>query len=236
MRVLTVYARLYGRCFEEALRGIGKNPWTLLLPMVLWFGLQLVIGLVAGAVPGLVAGIIIGLLTDAVLSSYFYFVGEIVGKQKVSVREFGRSFGAYFWSILNLLFVFWIVQWILSLVLRNSPQGGVILSGLMVVAAIALNVVFEVIYIKGSFGGLQTIQANWEFIKANWIEWFVPNVPLLLLFLFVSSAVGTVGGPIASAIVGGALIHVLMVFRGFLFRELDGSSHRQRMFRYRNQG
>jgi hypothetical protein len=29
-------------------------------------------------------------------------------------------------------------------------------------------------------------------------------------------------------------LHLIMLFRGYLFRELDGSSHRQRMFRWRS--
>ena len=37
-----------------------------------------------------------------------------------------------------------------------------------------------------------------------------------------------------ASLVGGALFHVIMVFRGHLFGELDGSTHRQRMFRHRN--
>ncbi len=36
--------------------------------------------------------------------------------------------------------------------------------------------------------------------------------------------------PIVGELLVGAALHVVMVFRGNLFRALDGSSHRQRMF------
>jgi hypothetical protein len=40
---------------------------------------------------------------------------------------------------------------------------------------------------------------------------------------------------VTAPILIGALLHVLMVFRGFLFEILDGSTHRQRMFRFRGK-
>ena len=33
MNVLTVYLRIYADAFRQALIGIGKNAWTLLLPI-----------------------------------------------------------------------------------------------------------------------------------------------------------------------------------------------------------
>jgi hypothetical protein len=36
-------------------------------------------------------------------------------------------------------------------------------------------------------------------------------------------------------LVFGVLLHVVMVFRGFLFQELDGSTHRQRMYKFRGK-
>lgn len=232
MKVLSIYSRLYGKCMAEGLKSIGKSPWTLLLPMVLGIAMT-ALGMIIGGLPGLLQGIVFALALDALFSSYLYFVGEIVSKQRVSIGEFGRSFGKYFWSILNVMFVLWIVRFILSMVLRGSPQGQTIFLGLAIIAAIALNVVPEVIYQRGTYGGIQTFQVSWEFLKENWIEWFIPNVPFIALVIFVwllSSALFPFGG----AIIGGALLHVLMVFRGFLFEELYGSSHRQRMFRYRN--
>ena len=234
MSVIAVYSRLYADCFSKAVRGIVKNPWTLLLPMAIGIALQVIASLIIGALPGLVAGLVLSLAADALFSSYLYFVGEVVAIQRVTIKEFGRSMGRYFWSVVNLQFVLWIASWVLNLALGGSAQGGLIITGLWLVATIVLNPAPEVIYIRGSYGGLQTVQASWEFIKSNWIEWYVPNLPLLF-GLFVVYVASSALSAYAAAIFTGALFHVVMVFRGQLFQALDGSSHRQRMFRYRNQ-
>ena len=43
-------------------------------------------------------------------------------------------------------------------------------------------------------------------------------------------------GSIIQPVVYGALLHLVMVFRGHLFAALDGTSHRQRMYKYRSTG
>ena len=43
-------------------------------------------------------------------------------------------------------------------------------------------------------------------------------------------------GDLITPVLEGALLHLVMVFRGHLFAALDGSSHRQRMYRYRSSG
>jgi hypothetical protein len=79
-----------------------------------------------------------------------------------------------------------------------------------------------------------------QFIHENWIEWFFPNAVPNLIF----AALGwwsLTGAPfalisargLASTAVIGAAFHAWMVFRGQLFQVLDGTTHRQRMYRYR---
>ena len=97
----------------------------------------------------------------------------------------------------------------------------------------------EVIYQRHTYGGLATIQRAVQFLQANWMEWGVPNLLLLALLwlawrdgLGLLMQVGT-AGVVLWSIFFGSLLHLVMVFRGHLFAALDGSSHRQRMFRYR---
>ena len=220
MQVLKVYLRIYAECFRKAFAAIGKNAWTLLLPMLVSIGVSLAVGLAAQFGP--LAGVLTGLATAALFSSYLYFVRELIHSARVSLRELQRSIGAYFWSIINVLFVTWLAEWVLSRVLT-----GAFLDALLIVAVVALNATPEVIYLRGTYGGLQTIAASWQFLKAHWIPWFAVNVPLLaavgLLRLYVP-------WPILDDVIAGSALHVAMVFRGNLFRALDGSSHRQRMF------
>jgi hypothetical protein len=228
MRALKVYLQLYAECIRKAFAAIGKNPWTLLLPAVVLlvraWATQLAYTL------GILGGIAVTLATAALFSSYLHFVGELVQGGRISGRDLQRSFGAYLWPVVNVFFVVWIASLALELLIGDSPNRAALLYALWIVALVALNTVPEVIYLRGSHGGLQTIGANWEFLKAQWIPWFAANVPLLCVVTFIASYVDA---PIVGTILLGAALHVLMVFRGYLFRALDRTSHRQRMFAQR---
>ena len=87
------------------------------------------------------------------------------------------------------------------------------------------------IYEKGTYGGLATIQTSIEFIQHNWIEWYLPNV---VIFGAIYAVIFQLRIPYAGLLLAGVILHLGMIFRGNLFEALDGSSHRQRMFKYRN--
>ena len=50
---------------------------------------------------------------------------------------------------------------------------------------ILLNAAPEVIYQRGSRGGLETVQRSVRFLQANWIEWGIPNLLILAVWWFV---------------------------------------------------
>src|SRR5512135_42982 len=93
MKVVTVYLRIYADALRQALTGIGKNAWTVLLPMVLLVGNNFASALVLG-IPYL-GQFLVWVVWAAAASCYLYFVGEVVAKSRVKLDEFGRSIGAY---------------------------------------------------------------------------------------------------------------------------------------------
>ncbi|HKD39717.1 MAG TPA: hypothetical protein VKB87_05450 [Myxococcaceae bacterium] len=238
MKVLVVYARLYAECLTQAINGLKKNAWTLLLPGGLYLAwresIALLAALFGGSALGLIGGILQTLLMAALFSCYLYFVGEIVSHSRVTLAEMGRSTGAYFWSIVNLSFVLWVAQMLVGMLLRGNPNAGYLMFGLFLIALILLSAAPEAIYQRGTYGGLATIQRSISFLQQHWIEWLVPSAPFLLALWWIPdlSYVG-LPGLIATAVLQGAVFHLGMVFRGFLFAALDGSTHRQRMFKYR---
>ena len=237
MNVVSIYARLYLDCSRRALASIAKSAWTLLLPMGLFLALQLA-GMLAASL-GMLAGFVLGLVLAALGSCYLYFLGEVVANAKVQLTEFRKSIAAYFWSVANVLFVYWVASFVLGGLLSHSTQARGADIALQLVALVLLNAVPEVIYQRHTYGGLATIQRAVQFLQANWMEWGVPNLLLLgLLWLVLRDGLGLLGafgipGLVVWSIVFGSLLHGVMVFRGHLFAALDGSSHRQRMFRYR---
>lgn len=236
MNVVLVYLRLYGTCMGQAFAAVAKNAWTLALPMglaVVWVALA---GLVSGA--GIAGGILVALARSAAFSAYTFFVAEIVARQKVSIADFKKSIGRYFWSYVNLFFVLWIVDLLLGTSLAANPRGPLLLQLVAMMELVVLNAAPEVIYQRGTHGGLETIARSFKFLQQSWIEWFIPNALVLAAVWFAMTKGGTFlqavpGGSITFGLAAGALFHLVMVFRGFLFEALDGSSHRQRMFRYR---
>jgi hypothetical protein len=232
--MLLVYGRLYGACLGRSASSILRSPWTLVLPIALFAALLLAATLLGQL--GMVGGLLLGLAMDALLSCYFYFVSELVAGAKVRFDELKKSFGAYFWAVINLMFVVWLAELLLRGVTARNPHADVIDAMVRFAAFVLLNATPEVLYVRGTYGGLATFRGSIEFIHANWIEWFVPNLVLGAAFYFGVPALLAGGVPLpAVAVVAGLALHLVMVFRGHLFKELDGSSHRQRMFRWRTQ-
>jgi hypothetical protein len=89
----------------------------------------------------------------------------------------------------------------------------------------------ETIYLKNTSGGIETIQRSFSFLQDCWIEWFIPNGLIVGALWLAAPTVMQLPLYLWPVLVG-ATVHVVMVFRGFLFGVLDSSTHRQRMFRF----
>lgn len=234
MNVVLVYLRLYGSCLANAFAALVKNLWTLALPMGLAVAFFFLATLFGGS--GFVGGIALGLAMSAACSIYTFFVAGVVARDRMNLRDLKESIGAYFWTWINLFFVLWIVDLLLNAVLAMNPQKAAILSVVFLMKLLVLNATPETIYLRRTWGGLDTITRSFRFLQENWIEWFIPNGLIVAgLYFFATKWLELLGGlgVIVALLGAGALFHVLMVFRGFLFEALDGSTHRQRMFRYR---
>lgn len=233
---LLVYARIYGKALVDALAAIGRNLWTLILPIALVVTFD-TLGLLVSPL-GIAGGFLMALARSAVLSVYTYFVAQVVAKQRASLSELKTSIGAYFWTWVNVFFALWIISLLLG-PMTVTEEGRRLLDALWMLALVALNAAPEVIYLKGTSGFIETAQRSFGFLQENWIEWAIPNALILTGYWLIRTGTIPLGvlplPAVTIPLVLGALLHLVMVFRGFLFQTLDGSTHRQRMFRFRGK-
>jgi hypothetical protein len=183
---------------------------------------------------GILGGFLFSLVSAACLGSFLYLVEMMVRTSKVSWEDFGRSFSAYLWDVIGVMFILWIFQLVAVPVLLQLQQGGVILLCIYIAMLVFFNAVPELIYL-GHHRAMELLAESYRFVADNWIEWFPPNIMLMLGFYSIwqfspSSTMVALLQTAAVALFG----YFAMVLRGLLFIELAGSSRRGRAFRYRS--
>jgi hypothetical protein len=231
---------MYADCAAATGRGLLKNLWVVLLPML--YGVVGSVAAIITAPLGIIGGFIMGLVEAALFASMLYMIDEIVSGNPVRPRELVMSLRRYLWPVINVMFVFWIAGLIAGAVLGNMQNGGIITIALMVVLFILLNATPEAIYQKRMYGGLATLQESIRFIQRHWIEWFIPNIAfgaalyfgLPRLMLFIPLGLGMWGTTLLLGLLEGLILFPIMVFRGHLFHALDtGLARRRAAMRFR---
>jgi hypothetical protein len=225
---LDIYRRAVARGAVLAARN-----WAVLLSVFAYAGILYLGGYLAMFV-GLVGGFLMSLLFAACASSFLYLVEMIVRTNKVTWEDFTRSFGVYLWDVVGVSFALWLFWFVATPFLHQLPQGHVAVIAINLVLIVLFNAVPELIYL-GHSGVVDLLSRSYQFIAANWIEWFPPNLLLLaglagLWRLPLGEGLLPLIGRVASV---ALFLYFAMVVRGFLFIELDGTSRRARVFRHK---
>jgi hypothetical protein len=188
---------------------------------------------------GFIGGIVITAVSAACGSSGLYLIENVVRGSKAAFKDFIRGFGVYLWEILGIAFILWIPMMLLSQAAYSTPQGPLVILLVRILLYIILNPVPELIY-QTPASGIGLLSASYEFIVENWIEWFVPNVLIAVAGYWLIGWVDLPAEYVPSFFrfffifaVFGVLLTFLMIFRGLLFSELNGTTRRSRAYRYR---
>ncbi len=188
---------------------------------------------------GIIGGLLLLLVSNACLSSGLNLIENIVKGRKAVLNDFFRGFTVYLWDIVMISFILWIPMRVASAVLYSMPEGPLILLFIQITLYIILNAVPELIY-QSQASGLELLAASYTFIIENWPEWFTPNLVITVVGITLMRVLGPMvsGLPFAIQIflmtsVLGLFLTYLMIFRGILFSELDGSNRRSRVYRYK---
>ncbi len=253
--------RMYRTSFENALRGLRLN-WWLPLGHILLFGAFIFFSnIFVGIFGGLVASFVLGLVGCLVLSLYLASVESAVDRETVSREALWHRGVQLFSPVLSALFILFILSFLANMAFR-SPETKWLHATLNLVIAVFFNPLPEILYQREGHG-TQSLGECLEFVKENFIEWFVPviliGLPLILIditgfagyiitnpisiegvFSIFSMAIGALGN--FFSFTGGYLVllcltsfavYFFFLFRGNLFKQLHGSSRRKRIYDYK---
>jgi len=223
---LSIYRRVIVRAAVLAV----KN-WPVLGSVFVYSAIMSVSASVA-IMLGMVGGFLLSLVWAACVGSFLYLVEMIVRTSKVTIADFRQSFGVYLWDVVGISFLSWVFFTLATPAIMQMPQGNLILLFVWIVILVVFNAVPELIYL-GHYSAVALLSESYAFTTANWIEWFPVNLIAGAILVAVWSV--PVDGPAAYAqqAVLGLLVYFVMVMRGLLFIELQGSTHRSRAFKYR---
>ncbi|GBD27146.1 hypothetical protein HRbin30_02490 [bacterium HR30] len=221
---------MYRRVFSRAAVLAVKN-WPVLLTAFVYSALSTLAAWIAMWL-GIFGGFLISLVSAACVSSFLHLVEVIIHSGKVNLDDFRRSFGMYLWDVVGLSFLAWLFFAFATPALLALPQGPALLLCVQIAIFVFFNAVPELIYL-GRTHLFDLLAQSYRFIGTNWIEWLPANIAGAALFVVLWKL------PLPEVL--GWVPHVLtpflayffMVMRGLLFLELQSSSQRGRIFRYR---
>jgi hypothetical protein len=233
---LWIYAKALRRSWESLL----KN-WVVSFAPFAYAALLSILAFIVASL-GIIGGLVLGLASQACISSGLHLIKNIVESGRADLKDFINGFTVYLWELLGIAFILWIPMRVLAMALASAPNGGLIFALIQIAIYILLNPIPELIY-QTRASGLGLISESYNFIVENWLEWLLPNIVLTIagyLILNILNAITTgLPGVVQVFIIAvgmGLCVSYFMIFRGFLFAELYGSTRRSRAYRYKTQG
>ena len=240
MKLLQVTFWIYASALRRSWECVTRNWVVSFAPLAYGVGLSVVGSLVAPL--GIVGGVLFSLAQLACVSSGLYLIENMVRLGKANFDDFLKGFTVYLWELVQISFILWIPMRVLWIVLASTPNGALIYLLIEITLYVLLNPVPEFIYQTRS-SGIELLGASYNFIVENWVEWFLPNIMMTVAGYFFLNFLGilTFGLPgllqLFIIVFGfGLCLTYFMVFRGFLFAELYGTSRRSRLYRYNARG
>lgn len=235
---------------KKAVISLIKN-WPIIFTGLFYFIATSIITTIASGF-WLLGGLISIIATSALISNYLYLLNNILRSGSFDFQDFKDGFTPYLRKLWTILFMGYVAMMILSLVapILINTIGIVAFNMIIIVLSFVLfNSIPEATYQK-YYSPWETITYAVEFVRDNWIEWFIPNIILLAIFYFMP------GHPLSilsfvsnifnyfisfnsfSTTLIGLLLYLLsqiwfsfyMIYRAYLFEELTTSNRRKRLF------
>jgi hypothetical protein len=239
MQTLQVTLWMYAVALKRSWECARKNWVVSFAPVAYGVILAIIVSIVAPL--GMIGGLLFSLASQACVSSGLFLVKNMVDSNKADFNDFLNGFTVYLWELLGIAFILWIPLRVLAMALATAPNGDLIYFLIKLALYILLNPVPEFIY-QSRVSGIELIGSSYNFVVENWIEWLIPNVLLLavgyVLLGLIEPLIFALPGFVALflyAFIVGLGLTYFMIFRGFLFAQLHGTTRRSRLYRYKSQ-
>jgi hypothetical protein len=244
--------RLYGQCAARALRH-ALTAWPVAFSLI-FYAVAMLTAARFLAPLGIVGRFLLGFVFAACVSSYLHLLARAVEGGKIKFADFKQSFGSRFWDVISVLFAFWIIDIVVSVLVRGmGPNGMLIRAMIGLTMAVFFNPVPELLY-QGTSRSFSLLADSARFVSAHGPEWLFPNLVIALAVLaptgllqgsamgerilqlqavFSIEGIAQIISTIPPWLTPLMLLFIqwAMVFRGLLFREISSGSARQRAFR-----
>lgn len=228
--------------FSKTLNSI-KSHWEALLIVVVYALIsQIITFLVSNIFSGalsILSGLLMALIESAMISSFLFVLNNVVEYNRFRWKDVIEGLNYYLWKVYGILFIFFIINLILSSTLNLVGSIGYFLNLIFqLFIIILLNPLPETIYLK-TYDSRDSILYCIEFIKDNFLNWFVPNLifGICLFFIFKISnttlltlSVSSLVPFILEILLLSVCLSFVMIYRGHLFKLLSTSTRRKRQF------
>jgi hypothetical protein len=166
---------IYKESIKLSLSALSKS-WQIIPATILaYFALILISQLVSGL--GMAGGFITGLFYIAFLTFFYSWIKKAVNNESLRLNSLTEFEWPLFSAIMSIGFILWILDMVVGPFGKTSETAWIAACfslGLFIV----LNAIPEIIYIR-NYESIPALKYSFNFIKDNWIEWFLPMLALL---------------------------------------------------------
>lgn len=230
---------------KNAFRSLMKN-WLIIFTGLVYSTI-LFIGTLVSPLFWILSRLFLLILSSAMVSNYLYLLQQIIEKDRFSFQDFKDGFLIYLRKVWSVYFIGFVALLGLDIFLRPIIVGFVgpfvYHFALIFLVVFLLNALPETIYQK-PYNGWESIKSSVDFIKEHWIEWYLPNIVLIGILAFITgsalinvfdsvTSLRTIfQGPFGTVLylLGQLWFSYMMIYRGYLFKLLNTSSRRKRLF------
>lgn len=229
---------------KSALSSTFKN-WPIIFTGLFYFTATFILTLILPYF-WILGGLVLIIFSSALISNYLYLIDCIIDKNRFNLQDFKDGFTVYLRKVWGISFIAYVASLIINTFLmpgfRRGLQPMALETIINFLAFVLFNALPEVIYHK-HYNPWESITYTVEFVKDNWIEWFVPNLVLLVILYLLTGSLLTgifnyhipfrlVFNPLGIIlyILGQIWFSFTMIYRGYLFEILSTSNRRKRLF------